>query len=71
MRFLIDMALSPHLAMELVSQGLDAVHASSLSLAQAPDAEILEADKDQGRVVITADLDFPGSWHRSERAVQD
>jgi len=59
MRFLVDMALSPQLAVWLSSQGHDAVHASQLSLSQAPDTEILQAAAEQRRVIVTADLDFP------------
>jgi predicted nuclease of predicted toxin-antitoxin system len=59
MRFLIDMALSPQLGAWLAAQGHDVVHASQLSLSQAPDTEILAAAIDQQRVVVTADLDFP------------
>ena len=39
MRFLIDMALSPQLGVWLAAQGHDVVHASQLSLSQAPDTE--------------------------------
>lgn len=42
MRFLIDMPLSPELAIWLVQQGHDAVHALELELARASDAEILK-----------------------------
>lgn len=59
MKFLVDMALSPRLAVWLRSQGHDAVHASQLSLSQAPDTEILQAAAEQRRVIVTADLDFP------------
>jgi predicted nuclease of predicted toxin-antitoxin system len=55
-KFLVDMALSPELAVWLRSQGHDAAHASELSLNCAPDHEILF---DEGRIVISADLDFP------------
>jgi len=53
------MALSPQLGAWLAAQGHDVVHASQLSLSQAPDTEILTAAIDQQRVVVTADLDFP------------
>jgi predicted nuclease of predicted toxin-antitoxin system len=58
-RFLIDMPLSPRLAQWLRAEGHDALHASELTMNQSPDSEILRAAADSGRVVITADLDFP------------
>jgi predicted nuclease of predicted toxin-antitoxin system len=59
MKFLVDMALSPQLAAWLGSQGHDAMHASQFSLDRAPDYEILRRASLEGRVVVTADLDFP------------
>ncbi|MEX2262408.1 MAG: DUF5615 family PIN-like protein [Bryobacteraceae bacterium] len=59
MKFLVDMALSPQVAHFLRTEGHDAAHASELSLNKAPDEEILQLALEQGRVVITADLDFP------------
>ncbi len=59
MRFLVDMPLSPGLADWLVQGGHDAVHASAIGLARAPDTEILERARDQERIVVTADLDYP------------
>src|SRR5690242_19328905 len=53
------MALSPDLAVWLRSQGHDAVHASDLALNRAADTQILSIARDDGRVVISADLDFP------------
>jgi predicted nuclease of predicted toxin-antitoxin system len=53
------MPLSPSLAEWLVKQGHEAVHALELGMARAPDTLILERARDEGRVVITADLDFP------------
>ena len=59
MKFLIDMALSPQLALWLSGQGHDAVHARDLELNRAPDSEIVEIARNEGRIVITADLDYP------------
>lgn len=59
MRFLIDMPLSPALAQWLREQGHDAAHASELHLDRAPDTAILDRARAEGRVVVTADLDFP------------
>ena len=41
MRFLIDMPLSPAVALWLAGQGHDAVHAATLNLATAPDTAIM------------------------------
>ena len=59
MKFLVDMALSPDLAVWLRSQGHDAIHASDLALNRAADTQILSIALDGKRVVISADLDFP------------
>jgi predicted nuclease of predicted toxin-antitoxin system len=59
MKFLIDMPLSPELANWLNQQGHDAVHASKVGLDRASDTEILERARNEQRVVITADLDYP------------
>ena len=37
----------------------DARHASELGLERAPDAEIMALARDEGRTIITADLDYP------------
>jgi predicted nuclease of predicted toxin-antitoxin system len=68
MKFLIDMPLSPELAEWLRAQGHDAVHANDLSMHRSPDVELLRVASAEGRVMITADLDFPrllalsGAW---------
>src|SRR5688572_10301111 len=59
MKFLVDMPLSPELAAWLRTQGHDAVHAADLGLNRAVDADILGLAKEQGRTIITADLDYP------------
>ena len=59
MRFLVDMPLSPELAALLVQSGHDAVHALELGLDRASDASILERAREDQRVVVTADLDYP------------
>ncbi len=59
MRFLIDMPLSPALAAWLRNKGHDALHATEAGLHQAPDELILDRAQIDGRVVITADLDYP------------
>ena len=59
MKLLIDMMLSPHLARWLGDMGYDAVHASEIGMSRASDEKILRRASDEGRVVITADLDYP------------
>jgi predicted nuclease of predicted toxin-antitoxin system len=59
LKFLIDMQLSPALAVWLKQKGHDARHAFEAGLGRASDEEILEAARKEDRVVITADLDFP------------
>jgi predicted nuclease of predicted toxin-antitoxin system len=58
-KFLVDMPLSPGLAQWLRAEGHDAVHASDLSMNRSLDSEMLQSALGDGRVVITADLDFP------------
>lgn len=58
MKFLVDMPLSPELAVWLVRQGHDAVHAFEVGLDRASDAAILQRAWDEQRVVVTADLDY-------------
>jgi predicted nuclease of predicted toxin-antitoxin system len=55
----MDMPLSPELAIWLVQQGHDAVHAVDVGLAGAADEVILERARREQRVVVTADLDYP------------
>lgn len=59
MKFLVDMPLSPGLAHWLVENGHDAVHAADLGLASASDSVIVERARDEQRVIVTADLDYP------------
>jgi predicted nuclease of predicted toxin-antitoxin system len=59
MKFLIDMPLSPALAVWLTQQGYDAIHALDIGLDRAPDEVILKHAKNEQRVVVTADLDYP------------
>lgn len=53
------MPLSPAAARWLTGQGHDAVHANELGLQRASDAEIIARAKQDGRTVVTADLDYP------------
>jgi predicted nuclease of predicted toxin-antitoxin system len=53
------MPLSPALVRWLEQEGHDAVHASQADLSRAPDEEVLSTARKEGRVVVTADLDYP------------
>jgi len=59
MRFLVDMPVSNDLAAWLVVSGHDAVNAAGIGLYRAPDSTILERARQDRRIVITADLDYP------------
>jgi predicted nuclease of predicted toxin-antitoxin system len=58
-RFLVDMPLSLTLAAWLRDQNHDAIHAIELGLNRALDVEILTRAKEEGRTIVTADLDYP------------
>jgi predicted nuclease of predicted toxin-antitoxin system len=58
MRFLVDNALSPDLALFLTSAGHDALHVRALGLQHAPDAEIFDRAASDDRIIVTADTDF-------------
>lgn len=59
MRFLLDMPVSFLLLNVLEAHGHEGVHAHQIGKDRAPDDELLEIARREGRVVITADLDFP------------
>src|SRR5438445_9346089 len=53
------MPLSPDLAAWLRDRGHDAIHAIELSLDRATDSDVLVRAKEEGRTIVTADLDYP------------
>ena len=53
------MPVTPDAVGHLGRAGHEAVHATSIGLATAPDHQILGAARAQDRVVVTADLDYP------------
>lgn len=59
MKFLIDMPLSPSLSTRLRERGHDAIHASDCGLSEAFDTDILLYARQNGRTIVTADLDYP------------
>lgn len=59
MKLLVDMPLSPRLAIWLNENQHDAVHAAESALNRASDLDVLARATREGRIVITADLDYP------------
>jgi len=57
-RFLIDNALSPAVAIELNQVGHNAVHVRELGMHAASDEEIFDHAQAEQRVVVSADTDF-------------
>jgi predicted nuclease of predicted toxin-antitoxin system len=58
MKFLADMGISPRTVAFLRSQGHDAVHLHEQGLDRLEDSAILEKARNEGRVLLTHDLDF-------------
>lgn len=56
--FLADMDISPRTVEALCQRGWDIVRVSHFLLVNARDAEILQLARQQGRVMVTQDLDF-------------
>ena len=55
---LLDQGLAPRAARLLAERGIDAIHVSQMGMAEAEDAEVLEAARESGRVCVTLDHDF-------------
>lgn len=58
MKFLLDENLSPRIAEILAEVGHDAIHVRDIALRSSPDEQVLEAAREAGRVIISADTDF-------------
>jgi predicted nuclease of predicted toxin-antitoxin system len=57
-KLLLDANLSPEVGRRLKEAGHDAAHVRDIGLLSAPDAEILLAAAEEGRILLTADADF-------------
>lgn len=58
MRFLVDNALSPLLAVGLCEQGYDAVHVRDIGLGGAEDEQIFAYAAKHDCIILSADTDF-------------
>lgn len=58
MKFLVDNALSPRLALELSAAGHDALHVRELGLQTATDAVLFELAARENRTLVSEDTDF-------------
>jgi predicted nuclease of predicted toxin-antitoxin system len=58
-RLLVDMPRSPELAVWLRARSHEADHASAVGLHNAKDHRIIEVAREQSRIVIAADFDYP------------
>ena len=58
MRFLVDSALSPLVAEQLVTAGHDAIHLRDRGLQAASDEEVFRRAHEEERVLVSADTDF-------------
>jgi predicted nuclease of predicted toxin-antitoxin system len=58
LRFLADMNISPVTVEVLAAEGVDIIRVSSLLPVNASDESVLSLARQQGRVVITQDMDF-------------
>jgi predicted nuclease of predicted toxin-antitoxin system len=59
LKFLVDMPVTPRAVSDLQAAGHDAVHASTIGLSGAADLQVIAVARREGRVVVTADLDYP------------
>lgn len=58
MKFLADMGISPLSVAFLREHGHDAVHLSEENLYRLPDHQIVSKARQEGRILLTHDLDF-------------
>jgi predicted nuclease of predicted toxin-antitoxin system len=58
LKFLIDNALSPSVALALRSEGHDVLHVRDISLQRASDEVIIQCASEEDRILVSADTDF-------------
>ena len=58
MKFLADMGISPRTVAKLRKEGYDAVHLVEEGLEKLEAQEILAKARNEGRIILTVDLDF-------------
>jgi len=58
MKIIVDMCLSPKWVDPLNAAGMEARHWSTLGAGDAPDSSIFDFARQDGSVILTADLDF-------------
>ena len=58
MNVLVDMNLTPRWVRFFASNGISAVHGSTVGAPTAPDSELMKWARDNDHVVFTHDLDF-------------
>ena len=58
MKFLLDMGISPKAADFLRNLGYDAIHLHDLESDRSTDPAVLQMARNEGRILLTHDLDF-------------
>lgn len=68
MKFLIDNNISPEISVLLNKSGHDSIHVKNIGKHKAPDNEIFTFAFEEGRIIVTADIDFSyilSQWHHN------
>jgi predicted nuclease of predicted toxin-antitoxin system len=65
MKFLADMNMSMSTVQYLRSNGYDAIHLREQGLERASDTNVIQKAKEEGRIILTFDLDFGDLMARS------